>query len=94
MTPSTTTTTSTTSISKPRKARRSSATVPDWTSLAGLMTFKEKSKLNRAHRSLDVLSAKLLVRTLGGAPAGRPGPAAAAAAERLAHISNELPWLG
>lgn len=94
MTPSTTTTTSTTATTTPRKARRKSAAVPDWTAMSSIMTFKEKCKLNRAHRSLDVLSTKLLLRTHGGDPAGRPGPAAAAAAERLAHISNELPWLG
>jgi hypothetical protein len=94
MTPSTTTPDATTATPKPRKARRKSAAVPDWASMSSIMTFKEKSKLNRCHRGLDTLSAKLLIRTLGGDPAGRPGPAAAAAAERLAHISNEIPWMG
>jgi hypothetical protein len=78
------------STAKPRRRRRRWEPVPDWASLGRRMSVAERTELNSAHKVLDDLSRRLLVRVATRCL----DPTAMPAAERLVAISTEIPWMG
>lgn len=69
---------------------------PDWRPLQAATTARDRTRLNRAHRRLDRVARDILAHLHGLRPGQRPrlpDPDALAAAERIARLVGEIPWM-